>query len=198
MAELGPFEPAPRVAAAVSGGADSMALALLADAWARARGGALLALIVDHGLRAESADEAAATVARLGGRGIATQLLRLGGLAHGTALAERARDARFTVLTQACESAGILHLLLGHHAGDQAETVLMRALGGSGPAGMAGMLPLVETASVRILRPLLSIPTGTTARDAGCGGAGVGRGSLQCRSPCAEAAPARVAAGPRW
>ena len=158
MAELGPFEPAPRVAAAVSGGADSMALALLADAWARARGGALLALIVDHGLRTESADEAAATVARLSGRGIATQLLRLGGLAHGTALAERARDARFTVLTQACESAGILHLLLGHHAGDQAETVLMRALGGSGPAGMAGMLPLVETASVRILRPLLSIP----------------------------------------
>jgi tRNA(Ile)-lysidine synthase len=109
-------------------------------------------------LRAESTDEAAATVARLDARGIATRLLRLDGLAHGTALAERARDARFAVLTQACASAGILHLLLGHHASDQAETVLMRALGGSGPAGMAGMLPLVETPSVRILRPLLSIP----------------------------------------
>ena len=118
----------------------------------------MLALIVDHGLRAESTDEAAATVARLDARGIATRLLRLDGLAHGTALAERARDARFAVLTQACASAGILHLLLGHHASDQAETVLMRALGGSGPAGMAGMLPLVETPSVRILRPLLSIP----------------------------------------
>ena len=53
MARLGPFEPAPRLAAGVSGGADSMALALLADVWARERGGALLALIVDHGLRAE-------------------------------------------------------------------------------------------------------------------------------------------------
>lgn len=158
MAGLGPFEPCPHLAAAVSGGADSMALALLADAWARARGGTMLALIVDHGLRAESTDEAAATVARLDARGIATRLLRLDGLAHGTALAERARDARFAVLTQACASAGILHLLLGHHASDQAETVLMRALGGSGPAGMAGMLPLVETPSVRILRPLLSIP----------------------------------------
>jgi tRNA(Ile)-lysidine synthase len=158
MAGLSPFEPCPRLAAAVSGGADSMALALLADAWARARGGTMLALIVDHGLRAESTDEAAATVARLDARGIATRLLRLDGLAHGTALAERARDARFAVLTQACASAGILHLLLGHHASDQAETVLMRALGGSGPAGMAGMLPLVETPSVRILRPLLSIP----------------------------------------
>ena len=54
MTALGPFEPAPRIAAGVSGGADSMALALLADAWARERGGSLLALIVDHGLRAES------------------------------------------------------------------------------------------------------------------------------------------------
>ena len=51
---LGPFEPSPRIAAGVSGGADSMALALLADAWARERGGSLLALVVDHGLRAES------------------------------------------------------------------------------------------------------------------------------------------------
>ena len=158
MAVLGPFEPSPRVAAAVSGGADSMGLALLADVWARTRGGALLALIVDHGLREESAREAATTVARLGGRGIASRLLRLDGLAHGTALAERARDARSAALTQACASAGILHLLLGHHAADQAETVLMRALGGSGPAGMAGMLPLVETTSVRLVRPLLSIP----------------------------------------
>ena len=158
MAGLGPFEPCPRIAAAVSGGADSMALALLADAWARARGGTLLALIVDHGLRTESTDEAVTTVARLGARGIATRLLRLEGLAHGTALAERARNARFAVLTQACALAGILHLLLGHHAGDQAETLLMRALGGSGPAGMAAMLPLVETASVRFLRPLLPIP----------------------------------------
>ena len=157
MAGLGPFEPCPRVAGAVSGGADSMALALLADAWARARGGTLLALIVDHGLRAEATDEAAATAARLGTHGIATRLLRLDGLTHGTALAERARDARYAALTQTCASAGILHLLLGHHAGDQAETVLMRALGGSGPAGMAAMLPLVETASVRILRPLLAI-----------------------------------------
>jgi tRNA(Ile)-lysidine synthase len=158
MAGLGPFEPYPRIAAAVSGGADSMALALVADAWARSRAGTLLALVVDHGLRAESADEAAATVARLGARGIVTRLLRLEGLAHGTALAERARDARFAALIQACAFAGILHLLLGHHAGDQAETVLMRALGGSGPAGLAAMMPLVETASVRFLRPLLSIP----------------------------------------
>lgn len=158
MARLGPFEPSPRIAAGVSGGADSMALALLADAWARERGGSLTALIVDHGLRPESAAEAATTASRLASAGIAARLVRLDGLERGAALAERAREARLRALAEACASAGILHLLLGHHANDQAETVLIRALGGSGPAGLAAMLPLVETAGPRILRPLLAVP----------------------------------------
>lgn len=158
MTGLGPFEPAPKLAAGVSGGPDSMALALLADAWARERGGALLALIVDHGLRPEAAAEAAATGARLGSRRIVARVLRLDGLARGAGLAKRARDARFKALADACASEGILHLLLGHHAADQAETVLIRELGGSGLAGLAGMAPLVEQRSLRILRPLLEVP----------------------------------------
>jgi tRNA(Ile)-lysidine synthase len=160
MAPLGPFEPSPQIAAGVSGGADSMALALLADTWAQERGGSLLALVIDHGLRPESAREAAATVERLGSIGIAARLLPIGGLARGSALAERARAARFAALEAACAAMGILHLLLGHHAADQAETLLIRALGGSGPAGMAGMAPLVETTRLRLLRPLLAVPPG--------------------------------------
>ena len=54
MAAFAPFETPPRLAVAVSGGADSLALALLADRWARARGGQITALTVDHGLRPES------------------------------------------------------------------------------------------------------------------------------------------------
>lgn len=158
MAPLGPFEAPPRIAAAVSGGADSMALAVLADGWVRQRGGNLLALVVDHALRPESADEAAATVGRLGTLGIAARLLTLEGLTRGPALAERARAARFAMLHAACMGTGILHLLLGHHAGDQAETLLIRSLAGSGPAGMAGILPLVELAHLRLLRPLLGLP----------------------------------------
>ncbi len=157
MTALGPFEPAPRIAAGVSGGADSMALALLADAWVRQCGGSLLALVVDHGLRAESGSEAAAAVARLGSLGIAATLLGIEGLAPGPGLAERARAARVAGGAGACAEAGIPHLLLGHHAGDQAETLLIRALGGSGPAGMAGMAPLVETTRLRLLRPLLAV-----------------------------------------
>lgn len=158
MAMLGPFEPAPRLAAGVSGGPDSMALAALADDWARERGGVLLALIVDHGLREASDVEAAEAAARLAARGIAAQVLTIEGLARGAALAERARMARFRALAEACARNGILHLLLGHHAADQAETVLIRALGGSGGAGMAGIAGLVETAGLRILRPLLAMP----------------------------------------
>ncbi len=104
--------------------------------------------------------EASATVQRLASRGIAARLLRISGLTRGSALAERARAARMQMLTAACAEAGILHLLLGHHAADQAETVLIRELGGSGPIGLAGMAPLVETPTVRILRPLLAMPPG--------------------------------------
>jgi tRNA(Ile)-lysidine synthase len=157
MMALGPFESAPRIAAGVSGGADSMALALLAGAWARERGGALLALVADHGLRPESGREASVAAAQLGALGIAAKVLKIKALARGPALAERARSARFAVLGAACAHAGILHLLLGHQAGDQAETVLIRSLGGSGPAGLAGMAPLVETTRLRLVRPLLAM-----------------------------------------
>ncbi|HEY0832711.1 MAG TPA: ATP-binding protein, partial [Azospirillum sp.] len=71
MARLGGFEGRPRLAVGVSGGADSLALALLAHAWATARGGSVLALTVDHALRAQAAQEAAQVGAWLDGRGIA-------------------------------------------------------------------------------------------------------------------------------
>ncbi len=170
MAPLGPFEPAPVLGVAVSGGADSLCLALLADRWARARAGRVFALIVDHGLRGSSAGEAARTARLLNGRllngrslngwGIAARVLTLRDLHAGPALAVRARQARYGVLTMACAEAGIVHLLLGHHAADQAETVLIRALGQSGDDGMASMAALVETAGLRLLRPLLAQPPG--------------------------------------
>jgi tRNA(Ile)-lysidine synthase len=160
MARLGPFEPAPLLAVAVSGGADSLALAVLADAWARARGGAIIALVVDHRLRAAAADEVRATEQLLTRRGIAVRALRLTGLGQGSALAERARIARYATLTAACEAAGALHLLLGHHQADQAETVALRVLRGSFSAGLAGMAELVELPTIRMLRPLLGVPPG--------------------------------------
>lgn len=156
LAPLGPFEPQPSLAVAVSGGADSLALCLLAHRWAVAGGGDVLALVCDHGLRNGSAAEAAGVAGRLRASGIAARVLRLQ-IGAGTRMAERARAARYAALQAACAAAGILHLLVGHHAGDQAETVAMRLLRGSGPAGLAGMAALVEGRDARLLRPLLTV-----------------------------------------
>jgi tRNA(Ile)-lysidine synthase len=158
MAALEPFEPSPRLGIAVSGGADSMALALLADAWVRRRGGSVLGLIVDHGLRPESAREASQTATRLQARGIPRRVITLRDLARGPAIAERARIARYRVLFAACAEAGILHLLTGHHAEDQIETLMIRVLGGSASAGLAAMPLVTETRTARLIRPLLGVP----------------------------------------
>ncbi len=158
MARLGPFPPAPLLAVGVSGGADSLCLALLASAWARARGGAVLALIVDHGLRPAAADEARLTAARLAAQGIDSRILTIAGLHRGPGQAARARAARLDVLAQACAEAGITDLLLAHHAADQAETLVMRQLSGSNADGLAGIAALRHTAGLRILRPLLDVP----------------------------------------
>ncbi len=157
MAPLGPFESAPRLAVAVSGGADSLALAVLARDWAVARAGAVCALIVDHALRQEAAAEVAGTAELLREQCISARILRLENLSHGSALAARARNARYEALASACAGETIVHLLLGHHAADQAETVLIRALGGSGRPGLAGMAAVSETHAVRLLRPLLTV-----------------------------------------
>ena len=158
MVVLGPFERAPHLAAGVSGGADSMALALLAHRWVLNRGGRLRAFVVDHGLRTESKAEAEAVVASLALVGIQAQILPLTGLSKGPGLAMRARQARYRALTEVCAREGIPHLLLGHHAGDQAETTMIRVLSGSGSRGLAGMAAVSEMRSLRILRPLLTVP----------------------------------------
>ena len=156
MAPLGPFGPAPRLAAGVSGGPHSLALALLADRWARRRGGDVLALVADHGLRPESAAEAAHVHGLLAGCGVAAQVVRLG-LATGPSMQERARAARLAALAGAAAAAGRPWLLLGHHRGDQAETLLFRALRGSGPGGLAAMAPARDGGAALLLRPLLGV-----------------------------------------
>ncbi len=158
MDRLGPFEPGPKLAVAVSGGADSLALALLAQDWAVGRGGSVLALTVDHGLRPESGHEADATLASLARHGISGQKLTVQGLARGPGLAARAREARYGVLLTACAAAGILHLLLAHHRSDQVETAMIRVLSASLDRGLAAMPEVTETRFLRLLRPVLNEP----------------------------------------
>jgi tRNA(Ile)-lysidine synthase len=158
IARCGPFEASPRIAVAVSGGSDSMALALLAADWARAQGGEIVALTVDHGLRPESAAEAAQVGRWLAARGLAHRVLAWIGAKPATGIQEAAREARRALLLAACRARGIFHLLLAHQQDDQRETAAMRAARGSGPDGRAAMSLVVETAHVRLLRPLLAVP----------------------------------------
>ncbi|MHA1114293.1 MAG: tRNA lysidine(34) synthetase TilS [Alphaproteobacteria bacterium] len=157
MADFGPFERPPLVAVAVSGGADSTALCLLAAEWAQERGGRCVALTVDHGLRPESAAEARAVGRRLRARGIAHRILAWEGDKPRSGVQAAARDARYALLGEYCRRRSILHILLAHHREDQAETVLMRLGRGSGPDGLAAMAPVVERPDWRLLRPFLNI-----------------------------------------
>ncbi len=158
IAPLGPFEPAPRLAVAVSGGADSLALVHLADDWARAHAGRVVALIVDHRLRPESTAEARRVAASLAAGGIEAQVLTRKGGPLDRAVQAEARAARYRLLAAWCRAAGVLHLLVAHQRDDQAETFAMRLDRGSGLDGLAGMPAVDERWGLRVLRPLLTVP----------------------------------------
>jgi tRNA(Ile)-lysidine synthase len=143
------------LAIALSGGADSMALALLADDFVRTRGGHIVTLTVDHGLRPESRAEAEQVAAWMAARGIAHHILTPPHLDHHKNMQESARTRRYDALADWCRAHDVLHCLLAHHAGDQAETVaLMRARGDTAD-GASGMSALRNYRGVRFLRPLL-------------------------------------------
>ncbi len=162
------IEPGERVALAVSGGPDSMAmLALAADAFP----GQVIAATVDHGLRRESGDEAAIVAAFCAQIGVAHETLPVTEPRDPRDnLHDWARGQRYALLKRWAVDQGARILATAHHADDQAETFLMRAARGSGVAGLAGIRahqviearfhvseePLVYDAfNLDLIRPLL-------------------------------------------
>jgi tRNA(Ile)-lysidine synthase len=152
------FAPGSRLAVAVSGGADSLALALVAADWARERGHSLTALTVDHGLRAESAAEAAIVAGWLADAGIPHEILRWDGAKPAANRQAAARAARYRLMLDWAWQHRALAILLGHHQQDQGETVLLRLARGSGVDGRAAMAPRLDIGGVALLRPLLDQP----------------------------------------
>ena len=158
MACFAPFEDAPTIAAAVSGGRDSLSLTLLASRWAARRGGDLVAITVDHGLRPESASEARQVGDWLTAHAIHHHVLHWPGPYPTTGVQAAARQARYRLLTDYCREHAILHLLVGHQREDQAETVWLRRERASGSDGLAAMAAISEQTHLRLLRPLLDVP----------------------------------------
>jgi tRNA(Ile)-lysidine synthase len=132
---------APALVLAVSGGPDSSALMLLAARWrdGLAKKPKLIAVTVDHGLRAESKAEAAA-VGRLARKlKLTHRTLRWTGKKPATGVQQVARAARYRLLAQAARAAGAPYVLTAHTLDDQAETVLIRMSRGSGMTGLGAM-----------------------------------------------------------
>jgi tRNA(Ile)-lysidine synthase len=160
-----PLAGAKGIGLAVSGGADSLALLLLAARWRAADPNAppLFVYSVDHALRPEAAGEVAFVLAEAAKLGLPARGLRWAGDKPATGMQEAARTARYRLIGDAMRADGVDLLATAHHLDDQAETVLMRLAHGSGLAGLRGMAPMAEVDGVTVARPLLGIPRGTLA-----------------------------------
>jgi tRNA(Ile)-lysidine synthase len=155
-----PWKAAPALVLAVSGGPDSLALMWLAARWRRAlsRGPRLIAVTVDHGLRPEAAREAREVKRLAETLEVPHRTLRWTGAKPDTGLPAAARTARYRLLAKAARASGATHVLTAHTRDDQAETLLMRMLRGSGIAGLAAMARETEREGVWLARPLLEVP----------------------------------------
>jgi tRNA(Ile)-lysidine synthase len=142
---------------AVSGGPDSVALMLLAAAWAEQTTltPKLAVATVDHGLRANSRGEAEAVAAWAESLKLPHHILVWQGAKPKTRIQERAREARYELLFAHAREIGADYVLTAHHADDQAETILFRLLRGSGLSGLAGMSVAVRHGEIVHFRPLL-------------------------------------------
>ena len=149
----------PALVLAVSGGPDSVALMWLAARWRRsfARGPRLVAVTIDHGLRTEAAREAREVKRLARALDVEHRTLRWTGDKPRRGVPAAAREARYRLLADAARAARASHVLTAHTRDDQAETLLMRLLRGSGIAGLSAMARESERDGIRLARPFLHI-----------------------------------------
>ena len=143
------------IAVGVSGGADSLALALMAAQGLAVYGKKIVALTVDHGLRPTSAQEAAYVAEIMRQNNIEHHILVWKGDKPETGIEEAARTARYELMREWCAAHDISALMVAHHIRDQAETFLMRLQRGSGLKGLCCMRDVSVWRGLKILRPLL-------------------------------------------
>ncbi len=166
------FSSYPALILAVSGGPDSSGMLAAFARWrgARESGPSLHVATVDHGLRPEAAAECAVAMAAAERLGIPATKLTWEGEKPPAGLQDAARQARYRLLADHARAVGAPAVVVAHTLSDQAETVLMRLVRGSGPLGLKGMAATSHREGVEIVRPFLWV-TGArlaaTARAAG-------------------------------
>jgi tRNA(Ile)-lysidine synthase len=150
----------PALVLAVSGGPDSVALMWLAARWRKAfaRGPRLIAVTIDHGLRKDASREAREVKRLARDLGIEHRTLRWTGGKPDRGVPAAAREARYRLLAKAARAARATHVVTAHTRDDQAETLLMRLVRGSGIAGLSGIARESERDGILLARPLLDVP----------------------------------------
>ncbi len=152
-----------KVVVAVSGGPDSVVLVDLLCSLRKEYDLTLWIAHLDHGIRGQESEDDALFVRGLAkklGLGITVQEIDVPTLSksEGLSLEEGARFARYRFLSEVARSLGARRVATGHTAEDQAETVLMRLIRGSGTEGLGGMAPARELGNgVKIIRPLIEV-----------------------------------------
>lgn len=153
-----PLDPGDGLIVAFSGGPDSTALLLglarLAGAGGRLRGCRLTAAHLDHGMDPGSAQRARAAARLAGGLGVAFVTERREVVRLGESPEAAARRVRYRFLEEVRARTGARWIATAHHRDDQAETVLLRLMFGSGLEGLGGIRPVHGT----VVRPLLDVP----------------------------------------
>lgn len=124
----------------------------------RANAARVVVATVDHGLRPEARAEAETVAGWAEECGIPHRILTWRGDKPATGLQEAARETRYRLLAGLAHEVCASHVLTAHHRDDQAETVLMRLVRGSGVAGLVGMRPETPLDGVILARPFLDIP----------------------------------------
>lgn len=142
-------------AAAVSGGADSLALAFLLKDFQKQNGGRAAVLTVNHHLRPEADAEAAMVASLMKKWGIEHHVLNWFPEEGNGGIEEKAREARYRLMEDWCVKNGFYYLLTAHHQQDQAETFLMRLQRGSGVDGLSAMAEMTPRGKICVVRPLL-------------------------------------------
>lgn len=145
------------IVVAVSGGADSLALTLLMHEWAVSRNVNIIGITIDHQLRPESAKEVIVVNEWLQSRGIEHHTLVWQHSGVTSALQQKARNARYELLSGWCSLKQVTILLTAHHLQDQWETFLMRLSKGSGLTGLCGIKSESKLGNLRLIRPLLQV-----------------------------------------
>tara|TARA_B100000929_G_scaffold288498_1_gene277099 strand:+ start:2628 stop:3887 length:1260 start_codon:yes stop_codon:yes gene_type:complete len=150
--------PKSKVAVAVSGGVDSIALMHVLSSSKLISNKNILILTVDHGLREGSKKDIHLVVDSSKKLGLRSQALKWKGSKPKNRIQEIARDKRYELLTNVCKQEGIKNLFLAHHLDDQIETFFMRLSKGSGLHGLTSFKAITTRDGIKLHRPFIDTP----------------------------------------